>query len=156
MAEAIGKLLVPENKTLSVAESCTGGFVSHLITSVPGCSAWYKGAVTAYSNQVKTNVLGVRAETIEMFGAVSEETACEMAAGVRNLMGTDFAVATTGIAGPDGGSPEKPVGTVWIAVATAQKVSATKFVFGDNRERNILRSGQSALQLLRKIIIEKQ
>lgn len=155
MAEAIGKLLLPAGKTLSIAESCTGGFISHLITSVPGCSAWYKGAVTAYANQVKQNLLGVRAETIEKYGAVSEETACEMAEGVRKVLNADFALATSGIAGPDGGTPEKPVGTVWIAVATPKSVSARKFVFGDNRERNILRSGQTALQLLRTKILEE-
>lgn len=155
MAEAIGKLLLPAGKTLSIAESCTGGFISHLITSVPGCSAWYKGAVTAYANQVKQNLLGVRAETIEKYGAVSEETACEMAEGVRKALNADFALATSGIAGPDGGTPEKPVGTVWIAVATPKSVSARKFVFGDNRERNILRSGQTALQLLRTKILEE-
>ena len=154
MAEAIGKLLLKAGKTLGVAESCTGGFISHLITSVPGCSAWYKGSVTAYANQVKQNVLGVQAETLEKFGAVSEETAREMAAGARTVLGADFAVATTGIAGPDGGTPDKPVGTVWIAVATEKSVSAQKFVFGDNRERNILRSGQTALQFLRKVILD--
>lgn len=153
MAEAIGKLLLKAGKTLGVAESCTGGFISHLITSVPGCSAWYKGSVTAYANEVKKNVLGVQAETLEKFGAVSEQTACEMAAGVLKVLGADFAVATTGIAGPDGGTPDKPVGTVWIAVATEKSVSAQKIVFGDNRERNILRSGQTALQFLRKVIL---
>ncbi|HCE58003.1 MAG TPA: competence/damage-inducible protein A [Prolixibacteraceae bacterium] len=154
MAEAIGKLLLKAGKTLGVAESCTGGFISHLITSVPGCSVWYNGSVTAYANQVKQNVLGVRAETLEKFGAVSEETACEMAVGARKVLDADFTVATTGIAGPDGGTPDKPVGTVWIAVATEEAVSAQKFVFGDNRERNILRSGQTALQFLRKVILD--
>ena len=154
MAEAIGKLLMKAGKMIGVAESCTGGFISHLITSVPGCSAWYKGSVTAYANQVKQNVLGVQAETLEKFGAVSEETACEMATGARKVLDADFAVATTGIAGPDGGTPDKPVGNVWIAVATEVEVSAQKFVFGDNRERNILRSGQTALQFLRKVILD--
>ena len=154
MAEAIGKMLLLQGKSLAVAESCTGGFISHLITSVPGCSAWYKGSVTAYSNEVKEKLLGVKTETLINFGAVSEETACEMASGARKVLNTDFAVATTGIAGPDGGTPEKPVGTVWIAVATDKTVKAKKFTFGDNRERNILRSGQSALQFLRQVIME--
>ncbi len=155
MAEAIGKMILPQRKTLAVAESCTGGLVSHLVTSVPGCSAWYKGSVTAYSNEVKEKILGVKTETLINFGAVSEETACEMATGVRKVLNADFAVATTGIAGPDGGTPEKPVGTVWIAVATDNTVKAKKFTFGDNRERNILRSGQTALQFLRQVIMEE-
>jgi len=154
MAEAIGKMLLPQRKTLAIAESCTGGFISHLVTSVPGCSAWYKGSVTAYSNEVKGKLLGVNAETLINFGAVSEETACEMAIGARKVLNADYAVATTGIAGPDGGTPEKPVGTVWIAVATKKTVKAKKFTFGDNRERNILRSGQTALQFLRQVILE--
>ncbi len=155
MAEAIGKMLLPQRKTLAVAESCTGGLVSHLVTSVPGCSAWYKGSVTAYSNEVKEKILGVKTETLINFGAVSEETACEMATGAKKVLNADFAVATTGIAGPDGGTPEKPVGTVWIAVATEKTVKVKKFTFGDNRERNILRSGQTALQFLRQVIMEE-
>jgi nicotinamide-nucleotide amidase len=151
MAEVIGRTLKQNGKTLGVAESCTGGYISHLITSVPGCSAFFKGSVTAYSNEIKEKILGVKSKTIIEFGAVSEEVAREMAIGARQVLNADFAVATTGIAGPDGGSEEKPVGTVWIAVATESKVIAQKFVFGDNRERNILRSGQTALQLLRKI-----
>ncbi len=128
MAEAIGKMLLPQGKSLAVAESCTGGFISHLITSVPGCSAWYKGSVTAYSNEVKEKLLVVKTETLINFGAVSEETACEMAIGARKVLNADFAVATTGIAGPDGGTPDKPVGTVWIAVATDKTVKAKKLL----------------------------
>ena len=154
MAEAIGKMILPLGKTLAIAESCTGGFISHLVTSIPGCSAWYKGSVTAYSNEVKEKLLGVNAETLINFGAVSEETASEMAIGARKVLNADFSVATTGIAGPDGGTSEKPVGTVWIAVATKKTVKAKKFTFGDNRERNILRSGQTALQFLRQVIME--
>jgi nicotinamide-nucleotide amidase len=153
MAEVIGRTLKRNGKTLGVAESCTGGYISHLITSVPGCSAFYKGSVTAYSNEIKGKILGVKTETLFDFGAVSEEVAKEMAIGARQVLNTDIAVATTGIAGPDGGSEEKPVGTVWIAVASENTVIAQKFVFGDNRERNILRSSQTALQLLRKITL---
>jgi nicotinamide-nucleotide amidase len=153
MAEVIGRTLKRNGKTLGVAESCTGGYISHLITSVPGCSAFYKGSVTAYSNEIKEKILGVKTETLFDFGAVSEEVAKEMAIGARQVLNTDIAVATTGIAGPDGGSEEKPVGTVWIAVASENTVIAQKFVFGDNRERNILRSSQTALQLLRKITL---
>jgi nicotinamide-nucleotide amidase len=155
MAEVIGRTLKENGKTLAVAESCTGGYISHLITSVAGCSAFYNGSVTAYSNSIKEKILGVKTETIFEFGAVSGQVAKEMAIGVKNALNTEFAVATTGIAGPEGGSEEKPVGTVWIAVAGEKQVVAQKFVFGDNRERNILRSSQTALQLLRKVILNE-
>lgn len=156
MAEVVGRLLKLNGKTLAVAESCTGGYISHLITAVAGSSAYYKGSVTAYSNEVKMKLLGVEKSSLEEFGAVSETVAKEMAAGVRKALQADFAIATTGIAGPDGGTPEKPVGTVWIAVAGENQVVASKFVFGDNRERNIIRSAQTALQMLRRFIMENQ
>lgn len=155
MAEVIGHFLKQNGKTLAVAESCTGGFISHLITSVTGCSAYYKGSVTAYSNEIKEKLLGVKIESILEYGAVSEQVAKEMAIGVKNVLNADFAVATTGIAGPEGGSEEKPVGTVWIAFAGENSVYAQKFVFGNNRERNIMRSGQTALQLLRNQILNE-
>jgi nicotinamide-nucleotide amidase len=155
MAEVIGRMLVEKGKTLAVAESCTGGYISHLVTSVPGSSNYFKGGVTAYSNAVKQNLLGVSENSLVEFGAVSEQVAKEMALGVKKALQADFAVATTGIAGPDGGTPEKPVGTVWIAVAGEKKVFASKFVFGDNRERNIVRSAQTALQILRRIILNE-
>ncbi|HPE75122.1 MAG TPA: competence/damage-inducible protein A [Draconibacterium sp.] len=155
MAEVVGRLLISKNQKLAVAESCTGGYISHLITSVPGCSDFYNGSVTAYSNLVKENILGVSRKTLDDFGAVSEQVAKEMAVGAREVLNADFAVATTGIAGPGGGTDEKPVGTVWIAVAGEKKVTALKFVFGDNRERNILRSSQTALQLLRRVILKE-
>jgi nicotinamide-nucleotide amidase len=154
MAEVIGKLLKVSGKTLAVAESCTGGYISHLITSVPGSSAYYKGSVSAYSNQVKQNILGVNESSLIKYGAVSEVVAKEMALGVKKTLDTDFAVATTGIAGPEGGTEEKPVGTIWIAVAGKQKVFAKKFVFGNNRERNIIRSSQTAMQILRRVILK--
>lgn len=153
MAEVIGRILKQNGNTLSVTESCTGGYISHLITSVAGSSKFYNGSVTAYSNQVKEQILGVSGKTILEFGAVSEQVAKEMAIGARKVLNSDFAVATTGIAGPDGGTDEKPVGTIWIAVASENKVIARKYVFGNNRERNILRSSQTALQLLRKVIL---
>jgi len=153
LAEVIGRMLLEKGRTLAVAESCTGGYISHLITSVPGSSGWYKGGVTAYSNDMKHNILGVLAESLEKYGAVSEQVVREMAEGARRRLIADFAVATSGIAGPTGGTEEKPVGTVWIAIAGPNKTIAEKFVFGDNRERNIIRSGQTALQLLRRFII---
>lgn len=156
MAGVVGKLLVESGKMLAVAESCTGGNLSHFITANPGASAWYKGGVVAYSNEVKMQLLGVQPASLEQFGAVSEQVAREMAGGVKRITGADYAVSTTGIAGPDGGSDEKPVGTVWIAVAGEQNVISRKFVFRNNRERNILRSTQSALNMLRCMIMEEQ
>ena len=155
LAGAVGNILVSKTLSLSVAESCTGGYISHLITSVPGSSAWYKGSVTSYSNDVKKSLLGVSEETLQHYGAVSEQVALEMALGVKRLLHTDYAVATTGIAGPDGGSEEKPVGTVWIAVAGLKGTKTVKYIFDNNRERNIIRSGQSALQFLRLFILEE-
>jgi nicotinamide-nucleotide amidase len=155
MAEIVGRLLRERGKRLAVAESCTGGFISQQITSVPGSSDYYKGAVTAYSNDIKKMILGVQEETLFKHGAVSSQVAKEMANGALNVLDADIAVATTGIAGPGGGTEEKPVGTVWIAIATTEKVVATKYVFGNNRERNIIRSGQTALQLLRRFILKE-
>ncbi len=153
MAEVIGRMLKEKGKKLAVAESCTGGYISHLITSVPGSSEFYNGSVTAYSNDVKENTLGVKKSTLEKYGAVSEQVAKEMAEGVKRIFNADFAVSTTGIAGPTGGTEEKPVGTVWIAVAGENKVVAFNHIFGDNRERNIIRSSQTTLQILRRVIL---
>lgn len=155
MAEVIGRELELNGQSLSVAESCTGGYISHLITSVPGSSAFFLGSVTAYSNRIKENVLGVNGKTINEFGAVSEQVAREMALGIMQVFNTDFAVATTGIAGPTGGTEEKPVGTVWIAIASKKNVIAKKYIFGDNRERNIIRSSQTALQMLRRVVLKE-
>ena len=155
LSEVIGRMLIEKGKSFAVAESCTGGYISHLITSIPGSSEYYKGGITAYSNSVKQNVLGVSENSILEFGAVSEQVAKEMALGVKKTLQSDFAVATTGIAGPGGGTEEKPVGTVWIAVASENKVFAKKFVFGDNRERNIIRSSQTALQILRRVLLKE-
>ncbi|NQU85064.1 MAG: competence/damage-inducible protein A [Mariniphaga sp.] len=156
LASVIGRYLVERNESLAITESCTGGYISHLITSVPGCSEYYKGSVTAYSNEVKQNILGVKKESLNNFGAVSKEVAEEMVVAVKNLFDTDYAVATTGIAGPDGGTEEKPVGTVWIAIAGKDKVYSYKYTFvGDKRERNIIRSSQTSLQLLRRLILQE-
>ena len=155
LEEAVGRLLHDNKLTLSTAESCTGGKIASLITSVPGSSAWFTGSVVAYDNSVKTGVLGVNPETIARFGAVSEETAREMAEGVLRLAKTDYAIAVTGIAGPDGGTPEKPVGTVWIALASRNGVTAERHRFADDRLINISRSAYTALNLLRKQIISR-
>ncbi|HQN93578.1 MAG TPA: CinA family nicotinamide mononucleotide deamidase-related protein, partial [Prolixibacteraceae bacterium] len=114
----IGQLLLQRNKKLSLAESCTGGYISHLFTQIPGCSAWYQGGVVAYSNQLKTEILGVDPVTLQQFGAVSVQVAEQMASGAKQTMHADYSISTTGIAGPDGGTPDKPVGTVCIAMAT--------------------------------------
>ena len=149
----IGDLLKSKNKTLCTAESCTGGEIAHLITRVAGSSSYYQGSVIAYSNTVKTQLLGVQKETIEKSGAVSEQTVKEMAEGARKLFKTDFALATSGIAGPDGGTEDKPVGTLWIAVASENGVVTEKRTFGNDRIINIRRFSLVSLNLLRKQII---
>ncbi|HOY31861.1 MAG TPA: competence/damage-inducible protein A [Bacteroidales bacterium] len=145
-----GIMLLDEQVTVSTAESCTGGLIAHLITSVPGSSKYFKGSVIAYDNAVKINVLGVNKKLIEKHGAVSEEVVCAMASGVRELMETDYALAASGIAGPDGGTTEKPVGTVWIALATPEIIITQKLLLGNDRERNIRRASLAALNMLRK------
>lgn len=155
LEETVGKLLLDNNLTVSTAESCTGGRIASMITSVPGSSAWFRGSVVAYDNSIKTGVLGVDPAIISRHGAVSEETVRAMAAGMRKLAATDYAVAVTGIAGPTGGTPEKPVGTVWIAVASARGIVAEKHRFADDRQVNISRSASTALNLLRKQIISR-
>ena len=149
----IGRLLKASGKTLSAAESCTGGEISHLITSVPGSSAYYLGSVTSYAVSVKEKVLGVPAETVEKFGVVSSEVAAAMAEGVRRVTGSDYAVSTTGLAGPDGDA-FNPVGTVWIGMAGPKGTKTVKKVFKNDRKRNIERFAASALDALRLMIIE--
>ena len=155
MAGNIGKILIERGMTLSVAESCTGGYLAHTITLNPGSSAYFKGGVTAYSNEVKTNLLGVDPNNISDKGAVSKEVVEAMAEGVRRIMNTDYGIATSGIAGPDGGTTEKPVGTVWIAIAGPDYTISGVYSFANNRERNIIRSSQTALNMLRLELIKK-
>lgn len=152
--EAIGRLLLIQNKTLSTAESCTGGYIAHLITSIPGSSHYYKGSVVSYDNAVKTNTLHVAPETLQSEGAVSEATVRQMVRGALTLLDTDFAIATSGIMGPDGGTDEKPVGTVWVAVGNRQNILTRKFSFRFDRARNIELTATNALNLLRKFIGE--
>jgi nicotinamide-nucleotide amidase len=154
LEEAVGELLNEAGKTLSVAESCTGGFLAHSITSIPGSSRYFQGGVVAYSNALKTSLLGVPEETLESHGAVSEETIRAMAEGVRERLNTDFGVATSGIAGPGGGTPDKPVGTVWIAVAGPEETVAKKILLSNNRLVNIRRSTVVALNMLRKLVLK--
>jgi nicotinamide-nucleotide amidase len=150
LEEAIGQLLKKRNLTVATAESCTGGLIAHKLTSVPGSSAYFKGSVVAYSNEVKTAQLGVTPETLAQHGAVSEETVKQMAEGVRQLLKTDIGVATSGIAGPDGGTPEKPVGTIWIAYADAHQTIARKISYNKTRLLNIEYTTLQALNLVRQ------
>lgn len=151
---AIGRILKERGETISVAESCTGGFLASLFTSQPGSSAYFYGGVVSYDNSVKINTLGVNEATIANFGAVSKECAEQMAAGARRIMGTTYSIATTGIAGPDGGTPDKPVGTVWVAIATPEGVMSKRFNFnGTRRNINIERFASNALNFLRLNII---
>lgn len=154
MEQVVGRLLKKLNKTVTTAESCTGGNIAHLITSVPGSSAYFYGGVISYDNRVKQHVLGVKAETLESFGAVSEETVREMVTGVLATMQTDYAVAVSGIMGPDGGTPDKPVGTVWVAVGNHEKTDTKKLYFRFDRARNIELTSINALNLLRLFILQ--
>ncbi len=153
LPEHIGQLLLEKNATLSTAESCTGGYIAHLITRVPGSSRYYSGSVVSYSNDVKKNQLEVSPEDLEMHGAVSEAVVRQMAEGVRKQLGTEYSVATSGIAGPDGGTEEKPVGTVWIAVSGPEGTLARKELLYGAREQIIERSALIALDLLRRLLI---
>ncbi len=148
----IGNLLKTHAMTLATAESCTGGKIAHLITSVAGSSAYYKGSVVAYDNAVKEQLLQVSSDDIANYGVVSLPVAEQMAKGVLQLLDTDIAVATSGIAGPDGGTETKPVGTVCIAVATKNKVISRQFLFGKLRDKNITRSTVAALAMIKEII----
>ena len=152
LEKCIGRMLAENGKTVSAAESCTGGLISSLFTSVPGSSEYYLGSVTSYANSVKTGILGVPAEIIEKYGAVSEECVREMAEGVRRITGSDFSVATSGIAGPGGGSETKPVGLVCIGVSSQMGTETFRMVFKGDRKRNIDRFAANALNLLRKKI----
>jgi nicotinamide-nucleotide amidase len=151
---ALSKLLRSKNKTMSTAESCTGGYLAHLITAIPGASNIYKGSIIAYDNEVKIKQLQVSPVILQKMGAVSEEVVTEMAAGALANLNTDYAVAVSGIMGPDGGSPEKPVGTVWIAAGDKTKLITKQFQFRYDRDRNIEMTATQALNLLRKFIVE--
>jgi nicotinamide-nucleotide amidase len=151
----IGKLLKEKGKTISTAESCTGGQIAHLITSIPGSSQYFKGSVIAYDNNVKTELLSVPQDMIVKYGAVSEQVVMKMAEGARRLLKTDFSVATSGIAGPDGGTDSKPVGTLWIAVISEKGIVTEKHLFGSDRITTINRFSIASLNLVRKQIISK-
>lgn len=153
LEKTVGELLHKNDLTLSLAESCTGGMIAQLITSVPGSSRYFTGSVVAYSNEMKEKILGVRKESLQKFGAVSEEVVREMATGVLKLFRTDYSIATSGIAGPDGGTTAKPVGMVWISVASLNHIITEKFHFGNMRDTNIQKASLTGLNMLRKLIL---
>ena len=148
-------LLLKNGKTFASAESCTGGNIAHVITLIPGSSEVFKGTAVTYATSMKTKVLGVPAETIERYGVVSQQVVEDMAKGVRNLMEADFGVATTGVAGPSGGTEENPVGTVWIAAASANGVVSKRYNFGKDRENVINRATIMTYEMLRQQILSE-
>lgn len=152
LEKAILDKMKAKNLTLSTAESCTGGYISHLITQHAGSSAVFAGGAVAYSYDLKEFILGVKHQTLTEFGAVSEQTVKEMAQGAITHFKTDYSIAVSGIAGPDGGIPGKPVGTVWIAIGTKDKVVAKLFTFSSKRIQNIERSATAALTMLLNLL----
>lgn len=148
IGEQIGNLLRSRQCTMGTAESCTGGYVAHLVTQVAGSSTYFVGGVVSYSNEVKRNVLGVSSDSLEAYGAVSRPVVEQMALGAIRILGCDCAVATSGIAGPGGGTVDKPVGTVWIAAAYKEHVVSSCFHFGGRRDENIQRAACMALKML--------
>ncbi|HEX2787794.1 MAG TPA: competence/damage-inducible protein A [Ignavibacteria bacterium] len=154
MEKLIGDLLIKKKLKLAVAESCTGGNISFLIVNIPGSSEYYLGGVCTYANEAKQKMLGVKKETLESYGAVSEKTAIEMAEGARKEFKADVAISTTGIAGPAGGTEAKPVGLVYIGYSDKNKSFAEKFYFGDNRMKNISRATIAAMNILRKELLK--
>jgi nicotinamide-nucleotide amidase len=156
MQQVLGKLLTAQQKTMGTAESCTGGYLSHLITTVPGSSAYFKGSIVSYANETKQDLLGVDAQTIAQYGAVSKETASQMVRGALRVLKTDYALVTTGIMGPDGGHADKPAGTVWVGVGNARKTETHHFHFRFDRQRNMELTATNALNILRKFVLQDQ
>lgn len=155
LSAVVGQMLKSVDATVSTAESCTGGMIAHLITEVPGSSSYFKGSVVAYSNEVKTSVLNVDVNALNENGAVSQQVVEQMAVGVRALLKTDYSIAISGIAGPDGGTEFKPVGTVWIAVSSNRNLISKKYIFSNQRDINILRASNTALNLLRELVLQE-
>ncbi|HHH52133.1 MAG TPA: competence/damage-inducible protein A [Bacteroidetes bacterium] len=153
LEHALGVILKNKGLTLATAESCTGGMIAHKITSVPGSSEYFKGSIVAYSNEIKEKILNVQHLTLQNHGAVSEETVIEMVKGAIKVIETDLAIASSGIAGPSGGTPTKPVGTIWIAAGNKDKIVTKKLQLGNNRIKNIETSTVFAMDLLRKFLI---
>jgi len=157
LVEIVSELLKKNRKKLAVAESCTGGYIAHLITSLPGSSQFFEGGIVSYSNEIKRNILNVRESNLKNQGAVSELVVNDMAMNIMSLFETDYAIAVSGIAGPDGGTDEKPIGLVWIAVATPTKIVTQKFLFGKNGGREVIikRAAMAALNMLRIEVTKK-
>ena len=156
LQEVVGKLLEKHKLFVGTAESCTGGYLAHLFTSRSGSSTTFKGSVVSYANEAKEKVLGVQHSTIVTKGAVSEETVSEMLTGIINTMNVDYAIATSGIMGPDGGTQQKPVGTVWIGVANRKNMKISNHFFRFDRKKNIELTANTALNMLRKFILEEE
>ena len=156
MEKILGNLLLQKNKTLATAESCTGGYIAHLITLIPGSSSFYKGTIVSYDNAIKTSLLKVPEDMLAQNGAVSEPVVVQMVKGILQNIPTDYAIAVSGIMGPDGGSADKPVGTVWIAVGNAQKQMTQQLHFRFNRQRNIQLTAVNAMNLMRKFILGEE
>lgn len=154
MEQIVGNLLIDKNATVSTAESCTGGYIAHLLTKYPGSSVFYTGSIVSYSNDIKQEILQVPSEVIAQKGAVSEATVIEMAKQCLKLMKTDYSIAVSGIMGPDGGTEDKPVGTVWIAVADKKQVKTQRLQLRYDRERNITLTAMNALNFLRMLIVD--
>lgn len=152
MEEIVGKLLRERQATVGVAESCTGGYISHLLTSVPGSSDYYMGSLLTYSNALKVSVLGVKPDDLTNYGAVSKQVVEQMANRAAEILGVDYAISTSGVAGPGGGSAEKPVGLVWIGLRTPSGVTSAQFQFNGDRERIIRKSSLMALDMLRRAL----
>lgn len=154
LEKVVGRLLLEQKKQFGTAESCTGGYIAHLITSVPGASEYFPGSIVSYSYEMKTKLLGVRPNTLIKHGAVSEETVREMVHGALETLHVDVALAVSGIAGPGGGTPEKPVGTVWMAVGDRANTIVVRHIFGRDRLKNIQLTGTYGLNMVRKFLLE--
>lgn len=153
IAEVVGKICTKKGITIGTLESCTGGFMAHRITSNPGASAYFQGSIVAYSNLLKIKLLNVQAKTLQKYGAVSEQTVIEMVQGGLKTLGVDYAIAVSGIAGPSGGTPIKPIGTIWIAVGNAKSVKTFLLKGGKDRMKNIERTSNIGLNILRKFLV---
>ncbi|MDD2982451.1 MAG: competence/damage-inducible protein A [Crocinitomicaceae bacterium] len=154
--EVVGNLLMQNGKTVGTVESCTAGGIAHFLTATPGSSAYFQGGLVTYSNELKEKLAHVKSQTLAEFGAVSEEVVREMAMGGLKQLGVDYCISVSGIAGPDGGTEEKPVGTVWISVASNESVVSKKYNFGNNRERNVQMSIFASVNLLRNVILRNK
>lgn len=153
LQEVVGELLIKSGKTLGTAESCTGGYIAHLLTSIPGSSRYFKGGIVSYANEIKEDLLQVDPATLMQFGAVSRETAVQMVKGALDSLKTDYVIVTTGIMGPDGGTPQKPTGTVWVGLGTKAHIEAYPFHFRFDRQRNMELTAAHGLNALRKFIL---